>query len=803
MKKKYTRMTAYTVIVIFIFALLFTRLLYIQVIKGDYYKSIAEANAEKEILELAPRGEVIDKNGKKIATNIQTYNITYTCSQKKRKNDEINKTLIETVDIIIKNGDGNKLNLKSLPISYDESLNKFDFQFNSNDTAVVEKLAKDFKKSRDIDEEFDARETFLALAKNYELLGNNDENTYNLSSLVIHRVLALRFALGQVAYKQYQVVYIANNVNKKTAFAVQYKNADIPGIMCEVAPMRYYPYGETGSSFIGYLGKISDKIEEYANMGYDVNRELIGKDGLEQALENNREINVQLRGEPGIKYVKVDKFGRIIKETSWRDPIPGDTVVTTIDMDLQSVAEKAFDEMMQDIRDGKLSKTEKYPNANRGAMVVLDVNTGEVLALVSRPGYDPNLFAETGGIKETEVYKKLFLPDLKDPYDTVPRPMFNYATQGAAPPGSTFKPLPAIAALEEGLINAKTTIRDQGIYTVVPDFKGYCWIYTDYRTTHGDVNVTKALEKSCNYFFYDMGRRLGYEKIAEWAWKFGIGRNPQTNEKPSSGIEVYERVGSVGSPMGFKIANINTRMRKVVEKLQNPNYGGYTLTEGINDYKTVEELFMNGDLTVIDEKLDSIGITNTKAKNYIKSQVKQFNFDSSRPGDPLITAIGQGSTVLTPLQMAQYLSTLVNGGTRYKVHLVKEIINPDGTVKKEIQPEVLNKIELKKENVELVKEGLKRVTEEGGTAAAVFRNYPIETGGKTGTAEFGQYQSEVGRAAYGWFIGFAPYDNPQIAVAAVVYDGGHGNYVARAVKQVYDEYFKLNKADTTNQQVNQ
>lgn len=801
MKKKYTRMTAYTVIVILIFTLLFTRLLYLQVIKGDYYRSIAEANAEKEILELAPRGEILDKNGKKIATNIQTYNITYTRSQKKKNNDEINKILINTVNIIIKNGDENKLNLKSLPISYDEKSDKLEFQFNSSDAKVIDKLAKNFKKSKNIDEELDAKGTFLALAKKYELLGENNENKYSLSSSLTHKILALRLALDQVAYKQYQVVYIANNVEKTTAFAVKYKNAEIPGIMCEVEPMRYYPYGETGSAFIGYLGKISDRIEEYANMGYDVNRELIGKGGLEQALENNREINVQLRGEPGIQYVKVDKFGRIIKETSWMDPIPGDTVVTTIDMDLQSVAEKAFDQMMQDIRDKKFG-SDDLPNANRGALVVLDINTGEIRALVSRPGYDPNLFAETGGINDAEVYKKLFLPDLKDPYDKVPRPMFNYATQGAAPPGSTFKPLPAIAALEEGLINPRTTVNCQGVYRY-DQFKGYCWIHT-YGGGHGNVNITSAIEKSCNCFFYDMGRRLGYEKLAEWAWKFGIGRDPKTNEKPATGIEIYERVGAVGSPMGYKLTNIGTVMRKVVEKLQNPNYGSYTLTEGINDYKVLEELFMNGDLNVIDEKLESIGITNEKAKKYIYSQVKLFNNEASRPGYALITAIGQGSTILTPLQMAQYLATLINGGTRYKVHLVKEVLNSDGTVKKEIEPEILNKIDLKKENIELVKGGMKKVTEEGGTAAGVFRNYPVETGGKTGTAEFGQYQSKVGRDSYGWFIGFAPYEKPEIAVVAVVYDGGHGSYVAKAVKQVYDEYFKLNKADdNTNQQVNQ
>lgn len=799
MKNKFTRVTAFTIIIFFIFILLASRLFYLQILNGDYYRSVAEANAEREIVELAPRGEILDRNGVKIATNVQSYNITYTMSKKKKNDNEINKTLAETVNILIKNSDGDKLNLKLFPISYDEKLDKFAFAFNTNDNATTDKLANKFKKEKKIDLSYDAKRTLYKLAENYKLIGENGENLLGLNNSMLHKVVALRLAIGDVAYKQYQVVYIANNVNKKTAFAVQYKNSELPGIMCEVSPMRYYPNAEVGSAFIGYLGKISDNIEDYANMGYDVSRELIGKDRLEGVLENNSDLNIQLRGEPGIKYVNVDKFGRIIKETSWKDPIPGDTVVTTIDMKLQAVAEKAFDQMMQDIRDGKFSSKEKYPNANRGSLVVLNVNTGEILALVSRPGYDPNLFAQTGGISDPTEYSRLFMPNVKDTYDSLAKPMFNYALKGMAPPGSTFKPLTAIAGLQEGKITTQTIIRDKGVYTVVPNFKGKCWVYDERGGTHGDVNVIKALQKSCNYYFYEVGRRLGFSKIAEWAWKFGLGRDPKTNKRTSTGIEIEEKTGSVGSPISYKLSTINSRMRQIVEKLENPSNGGYSLTEGVEDYNIIQQLMMDGeeDKSIVDSKLESIGITNTKAKKYILGQIKKFDNESSKPGDPLITAIGQGATELTPLQMAQYIATLVNGGTRYKAHLIKKVLNPDGTVKKEIEPVVLNKIDLNKEYVDAIKEGMKKVNEEGGTASVVFRNYPIQTGGKTGTAQFSKYQSEVGRAAYGWFLGFAPYEKPEIAVVGVVYDGGHGNYVARAIKEVYDEYFKLN-AKTTN-----
>jgi penicillin-binding protein 2 len=284
-----------------------------------------------------------------------------------------------------KNNDIDTVNIDSLPISYDEKTDTMTFNFKSEKQAVIDRMASEFKEKNKLDLGLDERDTFYKLAEKYGLISNyangKFENKYNISTAIMHKAVAVRLAIKGIAYKQYQVVYIANNVKKQTAFEIQQKSYELEGISTEVAPLRYYPYGEIGSSFVGYVGKISSNTEEYERMGYDVSRELIGKDRLEKVLENNRELGIQLRGEPGVKYVKVDKFGKVIRETSWRDPIPGDTVVTTIDMKLQEVAEKSFNQMMQDIRDGKYSSRERYPNANRGALVVMDVNTGEILAL--------------------------------------------------------------------------------------------------------------------------------------------------------------------------------------------------------------------------------------------------------------------------------------------------------------------------------------------------------------------------------------------------------------------------------------
>ena len=186
-------------------------------------------------------------------------------------------------------------------------------------------------------------------------------------------------------------------------------------------------------------------------------------------MENNKDTNIKLRGEPGFQYVDVDKFGRVLKKTATLDPIPGDTVVTTIDLDLQRVAEDSLNKTMHDVSTGLIKSDAVYSNANRGAAIVVNVKTGEVLALASRPGFDPNWFAPTGSINFNQA--KTLYPTGSDSADLLPKPMFNYATMGAGPPGSTFKPFVAIAALQEKVITPSTVIVDRGIYSVVKGFE--------------------------------------------------------------------------------------------------------------------------------------------------------------------------------------------------------------------------------------------------------------------------------------------------------------------------------------------
>lgn len=837
-KNKFDRMTGFMIIVILIFITLVLRLAYLQIFNGQYHRGLAESIAERSLMQIGARGEILDRNGKKLASNRISYNITYSYSGKDAS--DINNTLVNFLNIIYKNGEQEKLNIDAFPIDYDLSKNIFSYKFSTDSIVSFLKQVENFKKQNRIETTFDknfnyrllnefenklsniddstardkeiknfkekylmafnenvdAKEAFFLLSEKYKLVSfdtsGNVINNYDLlnSTEKLLETAALRYVLKNTMYKQYEKIDIAKDVKKQTAWEIQMKSSEFGEIANEVVPIRYYPNGEVGSAFLGYLGKISN-AEKYKGLGYDVDKELIGVSGLEYVLENsqNNKYGIQLRGEPSIDYFKVDKYGRPISKAAKLEAIPGDTVKTTINEDIQAAAEKALDETMEKIKNGGFR--EKY-KATRGAVVVMDIDTGEILALASRPGYDPNYFTKTGVPQDPAIVKKYLLdnPEIlnDDKYDSIARPLYNYATQGAVMPGSTFKPFTAIAGLEEGVINKKTTIYDDGMWDNLPGIHIKEWTYNTTGHGFGRVNVENALKLSSNYFFNEVGYLLGFEKFSEWADKFGLVRG-ENGEKPSTGIEIPENPGSVGTPEESKRRAASGAMKDIVEKLKDYRYGGFTIDYGTVYYSDIYEMLANGSYD--EKKLEELGIQNKKAQKYIKNKINYIQKFAVKKVDVLYMAMGQGYVSLTPVQMAQYLSTILNGGTRYEAHLIKQVLNPDGTVKEEIQPEILNKISLNPENVAIIREGMGKVTDEtGGTANSIFRNYPVKTGGKTGTAEPGTGEITNIRDNYGWFVSFAPFDKPEIVVAAVIYDGGHGLYAANITKAVYDEYFK-------------
>lgn len=490
-------------------------------------------------------------------------------------------------------------------------------------------------------------------------------------------------------YRPYTPIRIATDADIATLTKIAEHQLELPGVMIEEQPIRDYPLKDVGAHVFGYVREISkEELDAWRDKGYKMG-DIVGKTGLERVYDE------VLRGEPGGQQVEVDAGGRPVKTLPGRKvPVAGSSLKLTLDRSLEEAAAQGLRESMDRIKT-------QFPT-KAGAVVVLDVRTGAVLAMVSEPSFDPNDFT-----------RETIPPDtwqaMNDPKW---QPQLNRAIRGEYPPGSTFKMVVATAGLETGTIRPRDTIVDRGVYWRIEPKK--CWKPGG----HGVINLTRAIEVSCNVYFYDLGYRTGIDAINRYAEGYGLGR--------PTGINLYpgEKTGLLATP-------------------------------------------------------------EWKLKNYKLLGLKKP--EPWQPGETLSAAIGQGFSSFTPLQMANYIATLANGGTRYRPYLVSQVIGPDGKVKETYGPEVMEKMDLKPSTLAAIKEGMHLVAQgPEGTAAAYFRNFPIPVAGKTGTA-----QNPHG-ADHGWFVGFAPYDKPEIAVAVLVEQGGHGGSAAAPVaRRIFETYFHV------------
>ncbi|KAJ53802.1 penicillin-binding protein 2 [Clostridium tetanomorphum] len=693
----------------------------------------------------------------------------------------------------------------------------------------------------------DAKAIFKDLISQYGI----DKLEYDLE--LQRNYMIIKDTKRMQSYSGYKPVIIASNIEKNSAFIFLERLNDLPGIDVTNQPLRKYPFGELGSAFLGYISKISNNPEKYKEKGYDVSSDYIGTAGLEYVYED------RLRGSKGGRIVKLNKQGRVIEELGRREPYPGQTLQLTIDKDVQMAAETTLDKVMEDLRRNPNVSYDgvNTSNATRGAAVAINVKTGGVLALASRPGYDPNIFSTPGKLTTGE-YNKFFNPDLeafaknyisarnlpvtmdelfppmnnkdnksgkvqrRDQYDIYPKPFFNYATSALTAPGSTFKPLTAIAGLEEGVITPTQKIYDKLIFTK------YGYNGKDWNTeSKGDLDVAGALACSNNYFFFSVGDGL-YEKsldtLASYAWKFGLGVDPKGKAKPSTGIEIPENFGQVFNVQSERNRSANVRMWNVYDDLKNIRKAkDGSGNEGIDiqiqneDSEKIKDLkgkiqdtiksqmrFKNVDnfsdtvKSLLKELVENTPALKNKkftdgdistALSKIYTQINAIDEETVRPGNVYNAAIGQGSNEFTPLQLANYVATIANGGNRYKVHLVDKFLDSNNNLIQEVKPEVIEKIDVKPETLKAVKEGMKKVTEDG--TASALNNFPIENAGKTGSATFNEkLQDKIGRTSAAVFVGFAPYDNPEIAICIFVFDGGHGGELIPVAEAMYEQYFK-------------
>lgn len=639
------------------FLLLFAVVLYdAQILHGgeNRAKSIS-SNAASETV-TASRGIITDRNGKVLVSNRLAYTLVF---DRSGFDDDtaLNAAILRLVQLCEETGTGWN---DTLPIgrvgnflrysnARSETFDKFIEKNDLTSGASGRQLLSELRELYHVDESLSEREARLIVGVRYEL---HSRDSYTFAEDVSTEVLSL------ITDGRYEGVTI------RTASARVYNTALAAHILGTIGPIWQEEWSSNEDT--GYVG--------YADKGYSMN-DLVGKDGVEKAFES------YLRGTDGRRLITTDETGKITGELYTREPQPGGTVALTLDIDLQADVEAALAETISGMID-------KDSNERGGAAAVVSVGTGEVLALASYPTYDLSTFNE----------------DYDELVNDQRLPMFNRATQGIYAPGSTFKMVTAVAALESGIITPSSIIQDRGIYTYYKDPQPMCWIYSQTGSTHGRINVSQAITDSCNYFFYEVGRLTGIRTLDSYASQFGLGQ--------STGIEIGDSSGVLASP------------------------------------------------------------------EWAESHDQEWT-----DGQTITAAIGQSYNLFTPLQLANYVATLVGGGDHYQAHLLKNVKAYDNSrLLYMYDDNPINTVEMSDTTLNAVTRGMHELTVSGSVAYA-FENCVVSAGAKTGSAQVG---TDI---ANGVFVAYAPYEKPEIAVAIVIEKGGSGAALANTAVEIINSWF--------------
>lgn len=677
------RRIAGTIIIGLLFLFLVLGLVKTQLIDADQYKAAADSLAVSSSSVKASRGEILDCNGKPLVTNRQGNSVVFKYSDfpSSKKQNERNNLIFSLINLFEKNDivwrDPLPLKYKKGKLIIDkDKQTEFEYMVSQNMLEM-----ENGKKST-------AEECLDALIERYGLEAYSREDARKIASVC--------FGMKYSYFSVSSPYTFAEDVPTEIVSAIKEKSSTFPGVDADSVSYREYSDKTSFSHILGVVGSISEdeyeletkKLEEklsdesltakeikvLKNNAYTLN-DSYGKSGIEATMEN------YLRGVNGIKTTTTNSDGSVTEDYLSK-PQQGNTVVTTIDSELQKVAAKALQEMLIDNKNSSYFGT-------AGAMVVMNCKTGAVLANVSLPTYDITRYFKD--------YSKLAA-------DTE-SPLWNRGVQSAYAPGSTMKPAISIAALEEEVADINTTCYCGGSYTL-EDQTFKCL------QSHGYLNVTSALEKSCNIYYFEMGKKLGIDKMNKYCGLLGLGQK--------TGIELPEAEGVLAS------------------------------------------------------------VANKEAAGQVWN-----------PGDTVQAAIGQSDNLFTPLQLANYCATIANGGTRYKPYIIKSVLSADmSEVVYETQPEVLNTLNVSEKTLKIVKQGMRQVVQNGGSSY-YFQDCIVDAAGKTGTSQLKRTTESgvVMDCNNGFFISFAPYDDPEIAIAIVAENALSGSQTAQAAVPVYNYYF--------------
>lgn len=879
---------------------LLLRLFVLTVVQGDLWRERASDLTTKTLHTAAPRGRILDRNGIVLADNASTFDVTVNRSG--LSSSELNRSIKALIDILERNQDAH---IMDFPIETDDQ-GGFVFLF--------DREIADWLKKSEMPEGYTAQQSFDELRRRYgisplldvfdaqlelqnvhgvyppisvrhmEYTPNLEKNVFlgryelafdisaqeafqkirahfNIDSALseddARKMMMIRNELDARGYYSYIPVTIASDVSHATVVEVKERSLELPGVDVVAESIRYYPFGETAGHVLGYMGAISESEKEfYLGRGYGT-EDLVGKMGIESVFED------RLRGTDGRKVVQVNAMGESVSTISDTQASKGRDIVLTLDLNLQRTAETALRQVLQKLREGGTYESSwgnvtfpQYANAKSGAVVALDVQSGDVLAMANVPSFDPNLFA--AGISR-EDWDMLQAENPKDPLS--PAPLFNVAARTAVQPGSAFKMAVAAAALSKGL-DADKKYRDDGAI-VVGDRTFGCLIWNESRRTHGYIDLAEAIEVSCNYYFYNlisnydhakqvsmgMDESMGADTVIAYARQLGLGM--------PTGIEITEATGMLPSS-GQKMDATITALRRFLYARREWYFDEDVARDDDLMEARIEEIVGwcrdNPPRPLILARLSRMNVRRERL-DALTDLVKfdYFNQAQWNKGDLLNLAIGQGSNAFTPLQMANYAATLANGGMRNQVSLVLSVEGEETMERKAPEP-----VDADPQIFRKILAGMRRVAHgANGSATEYFGGFPMEIAAKTGSAEKSgkidpidetaylrnnlfriapeltwadveakadalmrsdpiRYSSgsEAARSAvaclteyrigaeeldaykeaydnFSWFVCCAPAEDPQIAIAVLLVQGGQGSFGAPVAREMIAEYFSL------------
>ena len=675
--KKYKLLSICGVFLLLLYGIM-ASLANLQITKHEEYVNASMRKTMRTYSQKASRGNIMDRNGTALVSNALGFQVSfdYFTWDKTRQNEVI----LQLCALMDQEGEEY---MNTLPIEYHNGI--YGYTTVSTEDRNYKKLTQFYKNNeKTFPEQISAQDAIAAFSKRYKI-----DEKYKPEEVL--KIISTRYDMEQQGFSSYTPYVFAPKVTLETMSKVSEASIFFPGVVIGTTETREYKT-TAAAHILGRVGVIyKEEYPELKEQGYAMNA-LIGKDGAEKAFEK------YLRPIDGLVGLESNIDGDFGEYTTLKAPQPGKDVYLTIDIGMQEVAEKALADTIASIKaNSKYAKGGLGWDVAGGSAVVIDVNNGEILACASSPTYNLDTFnADYAALEE-------------DPLT----PMLNRPIMGVYPPGSIFKMVTALAALEEKIVTPKQIIRDEGVYRYyAPSYTPACWIWNQQGRTHGNTNVSDAIKYSCNYFFYEVSRLMGIETLNKYAKMLGLGQK--------TGVEIGgERPGNLAGP--------ESRAEKGGAKWE--------------------------------------------------------------PGETIQAAIGQSEQQFTPIQLTNYMATLVNGGNHYKPHFLREVMTYDGSeVVYQTPKELEDVINISQASLDAIKKGMLGATTDDGTASSTFRNYPIQIGGKTGSVEISNSAT-----AHGTFLSFAPYDKPEIAVCVIIEHAGTGGAVAPVVRSIYDYYFGLNQ----------